>query len=69
MQVQITQYAIKLYFPQTLRDYDATISLANFYSILINYSPLKNSENSQWVHNLTYVHGKFLKNKLSKHFR
>ena len=30
MQVQITQYAIKLYFPQTLRGYDATISLANF---------------------------------------
>ena len=63
MQVQITQNAIKLYFPQT------TISLANFYSILINYSPLKNSENSQWVHKLTYVHGKFMKNKLSKHFR
>ena len=36
MQVQITQYAIKLYFSQTLRGYDATISLANFYSILIN---------------------------------
>ena len=36
MQVQITQYAIKLYFSQTLRGYDATISLANFYSMLIN---------------------------------